>query len=423
MSPSIVVSPWWALAGAIASAVFGALFAAADTALTSLTSTRLDALIDQAGPSDKQAYERIQRDDAKLRSRYLLGRVSTTVIAALCLLELFLTAAPSVALWLSAGVTILLTTAIFEVSTTLARKHADRAALLAARWFRPVEVAMIPLAAPLGWLGARLGRRDGEAAPDPRVAEAEVEALVDEGERSGVLASEPAAMIRNVLDFADRTAKDVMIPRAQVEAIEVDTHIVEVQRLVAESGHSRYPVYREQIDNIVGLLYTKDLFKAAHFEEEPESVRPTLRIAHLMRQSANFVAESQPLSSLLREMRQRRQHLAIVVDEFGSVSGIVTLEDVLEEIVGDIRDEHDASIEDLGDGRVVADATVSMKELCAYLGTELGAAREDESLAHVLTSHLGKIPEVGTAVSKFGLRFVVRDSDDKHIGKVEVAKA
>jgi CBS domain containing-hemolysin-like protein len=195
-----------------------------------------------------------------------------------------------------------------------------------------------------------------------------------------------------------------------------------VLRIVAQSVHSRYPVYREQIDNIVGLIYAKDLYKAAHFEEEPSSRRPVTTIEDLLRTPANFVAESQPLSSLLREMRHRRQHLAIVVDEFGSVCGIVTLEDVLEEIVGDIRDEHDVPIEDLGDGRVVADATVSMKELCTYLGTDIGWTRDDESLGGMLTEHLGKIPEVGTAFSKFGLRFVVRDSDDKHIGKVEVAR-
>src|SRR5262249_21670206 len=158
----------------------------------------------------------------------------------------------------------------------------------------------------------------------------------------------------------------VMIPRERVEVIEVTTPIDEVLRIVAESGHSRYPVYKEQIDNVVGLLYAKDLFKAVHFGEEPtESIRKPRanKVEALLRTPANFGAESQPLSTLLKEMRSRRQHLAIVVNEFGSVSGIVTLEDVLEEIVGDIRDEHDteATIEDLGDGRVVADAGVSMR--------------------------------------------------------------
>ncbi len=422
MSPDLVPLPWAALAGALVASVLGALFAGADTALTGLSSTRLEALLDQSSGAEKSAYERIQRDDAKLRSRYLFGRVAATAVTAVCMLVFFEPLVRGAAVWAALAATVLVSSVLFEVSTTLARKHGDQAALAAARWLRPLEVALVPLAVPLGWLGARLGKRSPEEpAPDPKVAEAEVEALIDEGERSGVLAREPAEMLRNVLDFAERTAKDVMIPRDRVEAIDVETPLVEVQRMVADSGHSRYPVYREHIDNVVGLLYAKDLFKAAHFEDEPVSSRQK-RVEDLVRASANFVPESQPLSSLLREMRQRRQHLAIVVDEFGSVSGIVTLEDVLEEIVGDIHDEHDVPIEDLGDGRVVADGTVSMKELCAYLGADFGALPRDEPLGRMVEGHLGKVPEAGTAFSKFGLHFVVRDADDKHVGKVEVAR-
>jgi CBS domain containing-hemolysin-like protein len=420
------VVPWPALAGAIVSAGIGALFAGADTALTSLSATRLEALIDQSTGPTRQAYERIQREDAKLRSRYLLGRVACTALTAVCLFAVFQPYFPDIAGWLGLGATIVLSSVLFEISTTLARKHADQVAPAAARWLRPLEILMYPLAGPLGWLGARLGKKDGEQPADPKVTEAEVEALVDEGERSGLFAREPAEMIRNVLEFADRTARDVMIPRDQVEGIEVTTPIDEVLRIVAESGHSRYPVYREQIDNVVGLLYAKDLFKAVHFGDESQRQPRANKVEALLRTPANFVAQSQPLSTLLKEMRGRRQHLAIVVDEFGSVSGIVTLEDVLEEIVGEIHDEHDTeegAIEDLGDGRVVADAAVSMRELCAYLGTEIAPLRGDESLGGMLTQHLGKLPEVGTAFSKFGLRFIVRDVDDEHIGKVEIVRA
>ncbi len=412
-----------ALGGAIASLLIGALFAGADTAITSLSSTRLEALVDQATGADKQAYLRIQRTDAKLRSRYLLGRVASPAVTAVCMLEVFEPFFPVGAGWIALATSILFTSLLFEISTTLARKHSDRASVWAARWLRPLEIAMIPLAVPLGWLGSRLGRRDGEAPADPRVTEAEVEALVDEGERSGLFAREPADIIRNVLDFAERTAKDVMIPRNKVEGIDVSTPLDEVRTFVAESGHSRYPVYRDQIDNVVGLLYAKDLFKAVHPSLREPRAPHVQKVEELLRTPANFVAESQPLATLLREMRSRRQHLAIVVDEFGSVSGIVTLEDVLEEIVGEIHDEHDTegTIEDLGDGRFVADAAISMKELFAYLGTHLEPT-PDESLGVMLTQHLGKIPEAGTALSKFGLRFIVRSSDDKQVGKVEVIR-
>ena len=338
MSPSFV--PWLPLGGAVASLLVGALFAGADTALTSLTSSRLEALIEGAEGPDKAIYQRVQRDLPELHSRYLLGRVASTAVTAVCMLEVFEPFFPQTAGWIALAATVLVTSVLFEISTTLARKRADDAAAWAARWMRPLEWMLLPLAVPLGWLGQRMSKRGGEPPPDPKVTEAEVEALVDEGERAGIFAGEPAEMIRNVLEFSERTAKDAMIPRSKVEAIHVTTPIAEVLRMVAESGHSRYPVYRDQIDNVVGLLYAKDLYKAVHPTEDGEPRVTVKKVDDLLRE-ANFVAESQPLATLLRGMRSRRQHLAIVVDEFGSVSGIVTLEDVLEEIVGEIHDEHD----------------------------------------------------------------------------------
>lgn len=412
--------PWPALLGASASIVVGALFAGADTAVTSLSPTHLNALIEQATGKRRAAFERIQAQEAQIRSRYLVGRIASTAITAFCFFEAFEPYTDRQ--YLALVTTVLLTATIFEIVTSLAKKYADYVAPIAARWLRPLETAVLPLAGPLGWLGERLGRRkDGEQPVDPRVTEAEVEALVEEGERTGLFGREPAEMIRNVLEFADRTARDVMIPRTKVEALDVSMSLDDALAFVSNSGHSRYPVYREQIDNVVGLLYAKDLFKLL---EAGDRKQTTLR--EIIRQPANFVAESQPLSTLLKEMRGRRQHLAIVVDEFGGISGIVTLEDVLEEIVGDIRDEHDeadeAAIEDLGDGRLVADAAVSMRELGDYLGGSITTDDGAESLGRMLTDHVGKIPEVGTAVSKFGLHFIVRDSDANRIGKVEIIR-
>jgi CBS domain containing-hemolysin-like protein len=404
----------------VLSVLVGAIFAGADTALTTLTSTRLAALIEQSAGSNQRAYQRIARDETTMRAQYLIGRILCNATTAVCLVVVFAPLGPW-APWAALGSAVVLSGVLFELSTTLGRIHADRASLLAARWLRPLELAMTPLALPLGWTAAVVRERGFAKTPDPRVAEAEVEHMVDEVEKSGLFAPEPAEMIRNVLDFADRTVRDVMVPRATIEAIEVSTSLDEVLELVSKSGHSRYPVYREQIDNVIGLLYAKDLFKALE-RDRPERI--TLR--QLLRAPANFVAESQPLQSMLREMRSKRQHLAIVVDELGGLSGIVTLEDVIEEIVGEIRDEHDASdapIRDLGDGRLVADAAVSLGDLSAFLGRSLPDAAQHDSLGGMLTRHVGHVPEIGTSVSKFGLRFVVRDADAEHIGKVEISRA
>ncbi|AKT41066.1 membrane protein [Chondromyces crocatus] len=414
--------PLLAPGAAVLSALLGSLFVGADTALNTLSTTRLGALIEQASGKRKDAYERIRTLDAKLRSRYLLGLIVTTTLTAVWFNEVFRGPLPAWSAYLAAGSTTLLCGVLYTVSATLGRRYADRAAPIAARFLRPLEIPLLVLAEPLSWISEKLGPKDSDPPSDPRVTEAEVEMLVEEVEKSGLFGREPAEMIRNVLEFADLTTRDVMIPRSRLEALEISTPIDKAVEIVTESGHSRYPVYKDQIDNIVGLLYAKDLFKV--IGERGESLTS---LREVIRTPANFVAESQPLSSLLKEMRSRRQHLAIVVDEFGGVSGIVTLEDVLEEIVGDIRDEHDdgeepAGIQDLGDGRLVADGEISMNDLSAYLGAEIDTSGEHESLGGMLTEHLGKVPEVGTAVSKFGLRFIIRDSDERNIGKVEIVR-
>jgi CBS domain containing-hemolysin-like protein len=416
------LDPVPALLGAFASAATGALFAAGDTAFTSLTSARLGALIDQSEGPQRAAYLRIKDGDAKLRSRYLLGRVLATAATAGFLDQAFQRYLPAYAFVVALVGTAVLTGTMFEVTTTLARKHADRVAPAVARYLRPLEIALLPIAVPLGLIGAWLSKKEPDDDPDPRITEVEVEYMVDEGEKSGLFAPEPAEMIRNVLVLSERTAKEVMVPREKVEAIEISTPIEQAKQRVSEVGHSRYPLYKDQLDNVVGLLHAKDLFKI--------DADPAKSLRDLARSPVNFVAGTQTLVVLLQEMKRRRQHLAVVVDELGSVSGIVTLEDILEEIVGDIRDEHDEAedpqvevqegIEDLGDGRLVADANVSVGDLSKYLGgADLGDNAEG-SLGEMLEDHFGKVPETGAAFSKFGLEFIVRDVADEHIDKIEI---
>lgn len=425
MSPSDI--PLQAILIALISAVVGSVFAAGDTAITSLSSARLGALAEQSTGARQKTFERIRRDFIKLRASYVLGRIIASAVSAVMMILACLPLSP-LAPYIALGTTILVTAILYEISTSIARKYADTSAPLIARTLWPLELLMFPISFPLSRIGAAIHSDELPVSSDHRVSEAEVEIMVDQVERSGIVGPEPAEMIRNVLEFADRTARDVMVPRDKVEAIELGTPLEQVLNIVAESGHSRYPVYKEQLDNVIGLLYAKDLFKVL---EERSTKKITLK--DIVRSPANFVAESQPLSSLLREMRARRQHLAVVVNEFGAATGIVTLEDVLEEIVGDIRDEHDEPevhpeatplpIQDLGDGRILADGEISLSDLNSYLGSsEIDPDGEYDSLSGMLMQHTGRIPEAGAEINKFGFLFVVRDADDKHIGKVEIVK-
>lgn len=413
--------PLGPLAGAAVAAIFGSLFAAGDTAMHALTPARLAALIEESSGATKSSLQRIERDGVALRSRYLFGRIGSSAIAAVILTYIFQEHWPSWAPYLGCFATVVICGTFFEISTTLGARHADRAAPALARWLRPLEIAMLPFALPMEIIGGKILRRAKEPPSNPKVVEHEVENMVDQAEKSGLFGRGPGEIIRNVLEFADQTAKEVLVPRAKVEAIELSTPPEQVLRQVAESGHSRYPVYKEQLDNIVGLLHAKDLFKAG------DAYRAgTLGLKDILR-PANFVAQSQQLVSLLRLMRRKRQHMAIAVDELGAVVGIVTLEDVLEQIVGDIQDEHDdaseAPVQDLGNGRYLAQGDVSIGDLGVYLGTELAVEGDFDSLGTMLAHLAGEVPKRGAEIQKFGMRFKVLDADERHVQKVEIVRS
>ncbi len=308
-----------------------------------------------------------------------------------------------------------------EVGRVLATRNPERTAPLLLRWLSPIELLFSPIAAPFVWIGRRLARSaEAPATPAPGVTETEVEMIVNAGELNGSLGHEQSEMIRNVLDFSGITAGQLMVPRTQVQGIEIELPIPQVLRLIADSQHSRYPVYRGNVDNVVGVLHAKDLL--------PHLANGTLEavgMAALVRQPVAFVPESQPVDTVLREMRAGKHHLAVVLDEFGGTSGILTLENLLEQIVGDIRDEHDVEeppIVDLGEGKLLVDASVSMGDLSRYLGADLPTDGDYHTLAGFVVAELGTVPEVGERLRAFDLDFVVKEADARRILKVEITR-
>lgn len=428
LSTALGLSTGASIVAAILATGLGATFAAADAAIGALPATRIAALLEQDEVPHRSTLERIRDRGEAMRATFLLGRLLASALVTLVLAAPILTrvGGPIGIAMTVLGSGVLLAPA-FVVASAWGRDGADDAARYV-RWLRPLEVVLLPLAWPLQRVTLALARRAEEddtpvTETDKRIAEAEVEAMVDQVEEAGLVGAEPAEMIRNVLEFADLRARDVMIPRAKVEAIERATPLADVRRMVAESGHSRYPVFDRQLDNVVGLLVAKDVFKAETGEAAGGEAR---KLSELVRTPVNFVHESQSLLSLLREMRSKRQHMAIVVDEFGGVSGIVTMEDVLEEIVGDIRDEHDeveaAAIRDIGDGRILAEADVALDDLSEFLGTELPEDGRFVSLAGLLMHETGGVPEVGQALDRYGYRFIVRRADDTRLETVEIQR-
>ncbi len=406
------------MAAAFATAV-GSLFAAGDAALTEIPEGRMQALSAADAGDTGAAFRRFTRDPMQVLSRWLVGRVVAISVATMLLGDAARRIGIERFAFPVAVLGAVLTYGTFaEIVGTLARRRPERAGALALVFLRPLEWLVVPLAGPLAVVGRAVGRRVPKARTvDARITETEVEWAVSEGERTGSIANGPAEMIRKVLDFRDLMAREVMVPRRHILGIELGTPLSEVVTVVSSEKHSRYPVYRENLDNVVGLLYAKDLFVVMR-----DGRLATTKLADIVRTPVMFVSENQPAAKILQDMRSRRLHLAIVSDEFGGTAGLVTLEDVIEEIVGDIRDEHDleAPIQSMGDGRVVADASVALADLEKALGKSLPDDGEFESLGGLMVSRAGRVPKVGATMQVGGLKFIVREADETRIVKVEI---
>jgi CBS domain containing-hemolysin-like protein len=396
----------------------GSLFAAGDAALAEIPEGRLQALSAEAGASG-EALRRFARDPLRILSRWLVGRVIALSIASV----LFDRVARSLGvqgfdLPLAVLGAVLTYGTFAEVFCTFARRRPEYAAGLALGYLRPLELLLLPLADPLAVIGRAVRRRVPKSRKvDARITETEVEWAVSEGEKAGSIANGPAEMIRKVLDFKDLTAREVMVPRRLIVGIEAGTALPEVVAFVATEKHSRYPVYRDNLDNVVGLLSAKDLFAVVRDARIGEA-----KLGEILRTPVMFVTENQPAAKILQDMRSRRLHMAIVSDEFGGTAGVVTLEDILEEIVGDIRDEHDveAPIQALGDGRVVADGSVPLSDVATALGKALPDQGDAESLGGLIVSKAGCVPHVGATMQVGGFKLIVREADKTRVVKVEI---
>jgi putative hemolysin len=281
-----------------------------------------------------------------------------------------------------------------------------------------------------------LGLFGGSATRGPTVTSEEIEYLIEMGSREGVLDEVKEELLNSVLEFADRVVREIMIPRTRMAALDSEAAPEELLRVVRENPYSRMPVYEGSIDNVVGILLMRDVIPAlAAAPPEKVSLRQFLKPPF-------FVPEQMKISRLLKEMQRRKTHIAIVVDEFGGTSGLVTLEDVVEEIVGEIQDEADVEsspVKAIGEGVWLADASVPLHDLESVLnerpegGVRGGADKralevhfpeegDFETLGGFVTAHAGRVPPVGAVISWDGLTFVVRAGDERRVTRVEIAR-
>jgi CBS domain containing-hemolysin-like protein len=370
-------------------------------------------LLETLSGAKHAALARFHAREAQMRARW-------AILQASCLLGgVLLLRAGEWSWFLTFGVVLGLYAVSSQAVAALLRATAERSIPTVLALVRPLDTIVALFADPFVKIFNRLVT-PLEADKDPADTGSQVEMLVNEGELSGALGREQSEMIRNVLDFGDTEAGELMVPRPHVTAVDVDSSTAELLDLIHENEHSRYPVYRERIDNVIGILHVKDIFL---FTSKNPGMPLPLR--DLLRPPV-FIPETQLAESVLRQMRAGRHHMAIVIDEYGGMSGLLTLEDLVEEIVGEIRDEYDTDeqpIIKLSNGHLVVDASVPIAELNRHAGIELPDGEDYNSLGGFIIEVMGRVPEAGAVLESLGHRFVIRTADERHISKVEIVPA
>jgi len=414
-------------------AALRAFFALARSALINMRRPRLVEL-EQKGVTSARAIQQLTEQSGRLLATAevgaLLGLVFSAGLAVLgfvpplaaqvkALVGTSLTTGTSDAI---AFVIVMLAVALFLfvfgrlVPEALALRYTEPLALALVRPMQWMSIALAPLVrfaiVLSNWLAIPMGgQKRGSAA---LVTEEELKTMVDAGEEEGLIEEEEKEMILSVLDFGDTIAREVMVPRIDIVALEVNTPFSEALNVVISAGHSRIPVYRGTIDDIIGVLYAKDMLAALRDCKTP-SLEQMLRPVY-------FTPESKRVIELLQELQKQRIHMCIVVDEYGGTAGLITIEDILEEIVGDIQDEYDAEEPEVmpltGEEGYILNPSMHIEDAAELLKVSFPRG-ESDSLGGFIYDQLGKVPVVGEKVSHNGWVFEVLAVNDRRILKVK----
>jgi putative hemolysin len=404
----------WFLAGLILlGVVLASLAAAAEMSLASVSRMRLRQTL-AAQKSRAQAVEALLGDPARFLSALLIVKVTGFVLATgmTTLLVLHLGATRWL-VWCLVGLGVLLV-----LSQLLPRAWVvgrEKAALRLAPFVQGVTLVLTPLTA----LMRRIGYGavpDGSIPESIFLSEDGLRFLLNVNEEETVIEDDEKEMIASVFQLGETLVREVMVPRIDVDAVPGDLPILDALDLLLKEGHSRIPVYEETIDNIIGILYAKDLLRYLRDGRTDVPLRRILRPAY-------FIPESKKVDDLLRELQQRKVHMAVVVDEYGGTAGLVTIEDLLEEIVGEIQDEYDAeepTVEAVSEHEYLFDARVNLGEVNELAGVDLVSEGSD-TLGGYIYGQLGKVPAVGDAIEFDGVRIEVLSVAGRRIKQVRVS--
>jgi putative hemolysin len=399
-----------------------AFFCSAETAYIGMQKLRLQHLIQSGHPSASRVAKIVEQPE-KFLATVLLGinffETAVATLGTIIAVSLIRDANLAVAI---ATIVITIVTLVFAelIPKSLAVRYGEKLALRYAGALEIISTVLYPLVYILNHIGIRFTKLVGEnEIPKPTISEEEFRTAINIGEAEGVVEGNEAEMLHQVFEFTDRPVSKIMVPRTEIAWVEQGTKLKDFLELYAKRRYSRFPVYRDNTDDVIGILHAKDvLLKLTDESDSRESI-----IDDLVR-PAYFVPESKRLGDLLAEMRDGGYHAVIVVDEFGGIAGMVTLGQLTEEIVGDIRDELTGTERDFiatGDSTFQLDGGFRIEEANEELELNLPIG-DYETVAGFILSHLGRVPRQGEHFKYLSLKFVITEMRGMKIEKVMVTK-
>lgn len=396
--------------------VLSAFFSSSETALTTVNLIRIRNLADNG---DKAAawVLKARRDQSKMLGAILIGNNVVNLSASSMLTVLVTDVFGSQAVGAATGVLTLLVLLFGEITPkTIATLEAEKNALRFARVICFLMTILTPVIFVVNLLSGGVLRLLGvdPNKPTDSITEDELRTIVEVGHEKGVIESEEKEMINNVFDLGDSVARDIMVPRIDMSFVDVEASYEELMEIFRRDHYTRLPVYEDNTDNVIGIINMKDLILLE--DRAAFSVRDYLR-------QPLFTFESKKLSELMIEMRKTSNNIVIVLDEYGATAGLITLEDILEEIVGDIRDEFDADEEDelkeISKGEYLADGSMNLDDINDRLGLEL-VSEDFDSLGGFMIDRLEHLPAEGEEVDTEEVRLVVEKVNKNRIDKVHI---
>src|SRR5947209_16489151 len=415
--PLFDTEAWLQFAILLVSLLLCALSSAAETSFTSISRIKLKDLVEEGNQQAIQIEKTLSNPNKFLLTILIVNRVAVIVAASMATV-LALRFSRTFGELIATVLTSLVVLIFCEIAPkTVAVQNPLRWARAFVKPVRAVSWLLQPVVWALSAITNTLVRLMGGQVrrPGPFVTEEELRLLLTVGEEQGVLEEEETEMIHSIFEFADTTVREVMVPRIDMVSLEADATVDEAVDLALQAGFSRIPVYKESIDDIIGVLYTKDMLKQLREDHNTSPIRDLVR-------SAYFVPETKKLDDLLREMQQKRVHMVVVVDEYGSVAGLVTIECQVEEIFGDIQDEYyreEKLYEKVNENEYVFDAKISIDDFNEIMGTDL-EDQDYDTLGGFLYAQLDKIPNVGDTITFKNMTFTVLSTRGRRITQVRV---